>query len=507
MTPDKKTAAANDNTASLNLEAAPQIPAVAEAAAAPEAPKTTKKKTAAKKGSKKAFSKKTVAPKTKGAAAIATEAGKAAATPKEKKTRAAKVVKAAVEKVLLSPRENYLNNFLSKHKLTLPTPEVLFAKHIERGAMMMPISNVAVMCHGDKWTNPKGGALIQAMNEVAGYFSDDNFLNLSAEVDPKQVEKVMIDVLTTGYLIHCPKVCDVTDVPEKIVFDKSVKQCWDGRHRVAMLALAYGDKVEIPVDLWEFTYPEALNACIVSNDTRDIRKLEAIHYQGLKDGLDAAAAYAKKDGKIPAIAKFVAAHSIPDNHPFPELTLLKGVSVVEKLKGTKGITAVNYTNAIKEAIRTCGCVEFYRLTPDTKKAFNLITATIKRCWLTIDTRSGGTKASTAWNAYSSIVLGRMIGRAIQYWDKNDVTSKDAYQDFADNLALLVIGFMDHSAEQYARTPHVKLEEKMQEYADREGIVLVRKVSSLFTDGTEPEADQAPEVEAVPTDEVVEPVAE
>lgn len=424
-------------------------------------------KSAAKNSAKKAVAKKAVpaAPKAK--------------VPKEKKAKVA-AAKKAVEKVVLSPRERYITNLCRKLTLTIPPVETMFATQLAKGCVKVPLAKLATFCKANNWVKSKG-VIGSAMDEVAGFFGDDNFLNLSAEVDMKQVEKVIKDILEFGSLIHTINVCNVTEVPETINHDPSIYQVFDGRHRVVALSIIYGEALEIPVEITEFTYINALYACVVSNDTRAIKKLESIHFQGLKDGGDAGVAYAKKNGKIPSIAKFVAAHALKQV-PVPALRAFEKVNVVEKLKGTKGITAVNFTNTIKEALGILSPrINTVQFNKQTVNVFNLITEVIERTWIAIDTRSGGKKANTAWNAYSSNVLGRCIGRRIDKWivDKTQIKA-DTIQGFADQLAQVVISFMDQSAELYARTPTNQLEAEMLSYADAKlGITLPRVESDLF----------------------------
>lgn len=430
------------------------------------ATKPATKKTAT--ASKKAVAKKTAA------------APKAAKVVKEKKEKVA-AAKQAVEKVVLSPRERFIqNNIVKKFGLTIPAPEVMFASQIAKGLPMVPLAKLGVFCNANNWTQSKG-VIGGAMDEAASYFGDDNFLNLSAEVEMKQVEKVVKDILEYGSLIHTIQVTKITEVPENVNYDPQVFQVWDGRHRTVALALIYGETLQIPVEISELPYLKALYACVVSNDTRAIKKLEGIHFQGLKDGADANAAYAKKGGKLPAIAKFVAAHALKQV-PVPALRPVEKVKVVEKLKGVKGMTAVNFTNAIKESLSVLGGrINVHALDKKTVNIFNLVTECIERTWQAIDARSDGKKANTAWNAYSSIVLGRCIGRAIDSWMVGKVQIKaEVVKDFADQLAQVAIGFMDQSAELYARTPSAQLEAEMLTFADEKlNIVLPRVDSDLF----------------------------
>lgn len=385
-------------------------------------------------------------------------------------------------------RERYIQNFIAKHKLTIPPIEELFAEQIKRGWKKVPISKLAIFCKAKSWMNTKGG-IGKALDDIAAEQSDDNYLNLSAEIDPKQVEKVIKDILEYGRLIHGVKVTSVTGVPETISHDPHVLQVWDGRHRTAALAIIYGMGADIPVDVSEMSYVEALNACVFSNDTRPLRKLELVHFQGLKDGSDAAAAYAKKDGNLPMITKFVVAHSL-NQVPDPILVPVADVRVCEKLSGKKGITAVNFTNVVKEALKVLSNnFNNYALDKETTVVFNTVTDVFATTWLAIDRRSNGAKASTAWNAYSSIVLGRVIGRAINYWitSKTRIT-KDLINEFADRTATVAIAFMDSQAELYARTPHGTLESKMLDFGDKKlDIILPRVTSSIFRDGDEEEA--------------------
>lgn len=381
----------------------------------------------------------------------------------------------------LTPRERYLQNFIAKHKLTIPPVEVMFQDQFARGWKSVPLNKIAVFCKTENWINPKG-VIGKVLDEVAGYFGDDNFLNLSAEIDPRQVEKVIKDLLEYGSLLHGVKVTSVTDVPETVSCDPHVYQTWDGRHRCCALAIIYGKTLEMPVDISEMDYIKALNACIRSNDTRDIRKLENINYQGLKDGPDAAVAYNRKDGSIKKIAEMVVAHSLKQI-PEPILKAVEGVKVCEKLAGIKGITAVNYTNCVKEALRLLEKdFNLYTLDKSTVALFNLVTSTFEACWLAIDKRSNGIKASTAWNAYSSILLGRVIGRAIHYWGVNSIRpTKEVITEFADQVATVTCAFMDNQAELYARTPHGRLEPLMLDFADKKlFIMLPRTKTSIFT---------------------------
>lgn len=405
-----------------------------------------------------------------------------------KKHRASRLGKRAAPKnreaptIVIPPRERYIQNFIAKHKLPIPPIEDLFAEQITRGWKKVPLTKLAIFCNAKGWVNTKGG-IGKALDDIAAEQGDDNFLNLSAEIDPKQVEKVIKDLLERGKLIHGVKVTSVTNAPENVSFDPHFLQVWDGRHRAAALAIIYGMSAEIPVDIYEMDYLDALNACVYSNDTRSLRKLEQIHFQGLKDGSDASVAYSKKDGKLPMIAKFVVAHTLKQV-PEPVLVPIVNVRVCEKLSGEKGITAVNFTNVVKESLRVLqNNFDNYTLTKDTMALFNTVTEVFSATWIAIDKRSGGVKASTAWNAYSSIMLGRVIGRAIHYWITSQTRiTKEVIAEFAEQVAQVLIAFMDSQAELYARTPHAELESKMLDFGDRKLDIILPKVSnSIFRD--------------------------
>lgn len=385
-----------------------------------------------------------------------------------------------------SHSESYLANICAKHKVRVPAFSVMFADQLSKPHVMVPLSKLAVFCDRSAFDVPPGKKG-KALGDVTKYFAGENFLNLDAEIKPKQVEKVLLDILEFGSLLQGIKVCEVTGVPEPNNYDPTIFQVWDGRHRVVALSIMYGESLEVPVDVSVMEHGKALQACVRSNDTRPIGKREKVKYLGLKDGGDAKAAYAKRDGKHLPIAQWIAAHALK-MVPDPIIQPFEGILVADTLTGKKGITIVNFVNTIKGAIGVLGShVNFYSLDKKTVAIFNVITATIERTWVAIDSRSSGSKASTAWNAYSSIVMGHLIGRAIDYWGSNQIKpTEEVIQGFADQLSQVATSYMDSSAELYARTPAGQLEAAMISFAEaRLGISLPRMESSIFVDANLP----------------------
>jgi hypothetical protein len=389
---------------------------------------------------------------------------------KKEKTAA---VKEAVTRATTTPRERYLEQLCLKNTLTIPPIEEMFSRQIAEGLQPLPLSKLAAFCSNSGWIATKG-ALGKCLDEVTNYFGDINYLNKSAEIDPKRVETVIISLLETGSLTHEPKVAHVTNTPSNLTYEEDVFQVWDGRHRVVAMAVIYGIDAVIYAKVNNIGYARALLDCVISNDTRQIKKLESIHHQGLKDGDDPVVAYVRKKGKMLNIVKWVVSQVRPDMVPNPSLNPVNRINIVEKVKGAPGMTSINFQNTIINALTQLGArYSQDRFDKRTKDLFNDVTATIEAVYMAISAHSDNTKTSLAWNSYSSPVIGNIIGRAIDYWRVNKITmSTQVVEDFANQLAAAVCNYMDTVPATYAQNPSGTLKPQLLMFADTQlGIIF------------------------------------
>lgn len=370
---------------------------------------------------------------------------------------------------VLSARERYLQKVCDQLNLPVPPFEVMFARQIERGLPAISLTQLAVF---NSLTLPFSTAttpLAKAVLEVSHYFGDRNFLNKNAEVDPLQVHKVLVSLLETGSLTHAIKSSMVEEAPDYVraEYDMKYYQTWDGRHRLVAFAIMYGPTAEIPMEISHVPYDRALRDTILSNNTRAIKKLEMISYQGLVDGTQAVAAYKRKGGDRDKIAKWIVSQITPGMAPNPALKPLTQMRIVEKVKGIPAITGVNMTHVIKEALSNFAKPHFddREFTPQTRSTINIIVDTIQRTYMAIDQRSGGTKTSLAWNSYTSITLGNIIGRGLRYY-MNDALNVDGEtrEGLAQHVAEVVCSYMDAHPDTYAQKPSGKIDDIITTYA-------------------------------------------
>lgn len=169
-------------------------------------------------------------------------------------------------RVPLSPKEKFFRSILRKCKLeTLPELNALTPK-LEWE--QMKISDIAV------FIAPPRDELLAS---VAGGFTSLNRINLSAEVNLRQVRNVAVDILSAGRMYMPIIVAKIHEdgKPE-------VVECISGRHRLALLALAYGADAVIPVLVSRYGLCEALHATIGANKTRPTLTLEKAEYRVLE---------------------------------------------------------------------------------------------------------------------------------------------------------------------------------------------------------------------------------
>ena len=400
-------------------------------------------------------------------------------TPPAKRTR--KKAAAAPPKPRLTFREKILKKVMTQIGIDeIPAPEVMFAKQIAAGQRLVPLAALAVVNDFGAWEQ-NNTELGKAMREIAPEFGERNVLNHSAEVDPARVVAVMSRLLMHGRLIHSIEASVITDeIPVSITgdaFDHDVLQTWTGRHRVTALAFIYGPEVLIPVVEDELTYQEAVHNCIESNSVRDRSKSEQIHHAGLLaelSGRTAAAQFELLKGKPRAVAEFVRYQcSVAKSGIFAEIT----IPIHDKAsKKEASMTTPCFLNVVSEAISAVGADNFLELDETTQAMLNAI---IKTANLTFEAikHMDASLASTAWNAYSSGSIGRLIGQIMKKC-MNDQLRYDT-ADVSALLARTVIGYIKqvtgHQDEviqkSYVRTPVNEHVAMLRRYAASAGIVL------------------------------------
>lgn len=362
---------------------------------------------------------------------------------------AGKQTKKKAETPVRTQREEYVHQLLIKNNLTLPSLEDMQRRQINAGLTPIPLSELAVFCHPDRWTNTPG-LLGKCLDEVSGYFGGRNFLNLAAEVEVKNVERVILELLDDGQLINEIKTCTVLDIPENIDVDPNLNQVWDGRHRALAFAVLYGPDIKIYVTTEVCEFLESAKFCMKSNDTRPIKKMEAAAIEGLKYS-DAHKAFKAYKGKTKNISKWLVSQCTPGLVAAPCIHQIHSVNIVERLSGKKGITAAMMRSVWEYALsKLNNHFDVFRWTPNNRAICNYIVATFTAVFKAIDARSGGRKASTAWNSYSSNMLGRFIGEALNYWITNGGVTPERINEFADNVAEMVCAYMDFDPTGYSK---------------------------------------------------------
>jgi len=93
-----------------------------------------------------------------------------------------------------------------------------------------------------------------------------NRVNLSAEIELKQVRDVGIQILASDCMYQPIQLA-------KIDGDETI-ECTSGRHRLVLLALLYGTDSRIPVYMENRSLNEARDAVVVANQSRKTRALE-----------------------------------------------------------------------------------------------------------------------------------------------------------------------------------------------------------------------------------------
>jgi len=172
--------------------------------------------------------------------------------PKERKPKATK-------------REKLIKNVLKNAKVqSIPTVDELFSK---RSGDKMKIKKIAVFL-----SNKPGDEIL---DELAEQLSIPNTVNLSTEVDLKQVKKVGIQILEAGKVWMSIEVAKLKDGSKN-------HECWSGRHRLAFLALLYGPDAEIPVEICSMTTQEARDAVVYANSSRKVLGLEQAEHCAMK---------------------------------------------------------------------------------------------------------------------------------------------------------------------------------------------------------------------------------
>ena len=221
---------------------------------------------------------------------------------------------------------------------------------------------------------------------------------------------------------------------------------------MAALSILFGNFFDIPVEIYTMSYTEALQACVRSNDTRTIGKREKIKYLGLKE--------APTQGRLPEEERPDPAHRQVDRGACPGDGPGSGAQALrpgagDRLPGRKEGHQLDQFHQRDQRGPRGARREFLPTRPGARDPRGLQPhhRLGGAAWLAIDRQSDGTKASSAWNAFSSIALGRVVGRAIQAWIGQPGRPTEAdLNGFAEQAARVVMGFMDNLPERYARTP-------------------------------------------------------
>ena len=377
-------------------------------------------------------------------------------------------------------RERIIDKMVEKLGLTaLPTPEVMFAKfqnakHVKWAkASELAVFNSTLAFDGDRTEVGK------ALNELADAFGSENILNESAEIIPARVLEVATALLRHGRIVHLVKAAriDPETIPASIAashdgMDTKTLQVWDGRHRTAALVLLYGKDVKLPHLVEDKTFEEAYDDALISNDTRDYGKKEAMTYFGLtseiQTGHDIAASFALCKGSAPAVMKWVGYHTTAkrDSDTLEPLTV-PTFDVVPK--GKVGMTTPSYGNIIKGAMSVYGKDTLKSL--DTAKTY--IDATImvvNAAWDYVGVHAPE-RQNNLWTSYGTQVLGKVIGeafaKAVAAQTEFDPTT------FAETMMKTVLGFIASKGNDWNNQKPTELYVALHTYAAGKGVTLPR----------------------------------
>lgn len=387
--------------------------------------------------------------------------------------------------VKLPVRERIVNKLLDKLGLTaLPPLETMFAKFANaKHVKKVKPANLAVFNHqmafdGDRTEVGK------ALNALADAFKSENILNESAEIQAGRIIEVATALLRHGRIVHLVKAAKVAPdtIPASVLashpdLDTDVLQVWDGRHRTGSLVLLYGIEAinefgGIPMLVEEKTYEEAYDDALISNDTRDYGKKEAMTYYGLtseiQTGGDVAKSFALCKGSAPAVMKWIGYHTTSkrDSDTLEPLTVPTYDTVP---KGKEGMTTPSYGNIIKGAMSIYGKDALTNL-EDAKPYINATIMVVNAAFDYVKEHAPE-RINNIWTSYGTQVLGKVIGeafvKAVATETEFDPTA------FAASMMKAVLGLISVNSEAWNNLKPSELYVTLHDYASGKGITLAR----------------------------------
>lgn len=163
-----------------------------------------------------------------------------------------------------TPREKFVNKVLKKAGIDeLPDTDVLYVFLRGKSNATMKVSDIAFFLNDENED--------EVLTELAGQCPLRNTVNLSADVEMKNVENVAKQILEAGKMYMPIEVTELQNGSKQL-------ECWSGRHRLALIGLLYGPDVEVPVYVTQMTTREARDAVIYANSARKTRGLEAAEH-------------------------------------------------------------------------------------------------------------------------------------------------------------------------------------------------------------------------------------
>jgi len=169
----------------------------------------------------------------------------------------------------VSSEEKLIRSILKKAGLE-EAPKLETLVQSVSGSKMMKLKDIAVFLKVPDKAEEK-----DVLGKLAMAWGKENDVNLSTEVNLKQVKKNAIDILSTGRMYYLPDVAHVKKV-------KYPLQCVSGRHRLVFIALFYGLDVEVPVIYEEMTLTQAREKAVFANNTRRTPALEKAEHMVLR---------------------------------------------------------------------------------------------------------------------------------------------------------------------------------------------------------------------------------
>lgn len=334
----------------------------------------------------------------------------------------------------------------------LPTWDEVFAGHFRYNLPAVEVAKLAVFNDNERWANPST-PIERVMRDVAAGFGGDNVLNPHAEVDPRRVVHVLSKIIAMGKLYNPVKAFDVTnlDAKSKKRAGSSEYQVFDGRHRVAALAILFGPKLRIPMWISEETRTEATVATLEANNVRATKNLEKVAVKGVE--MEAAyatpkASFASMNGNSKSIARWVVGqtHIIKPSKVFTKVNF----PVTERVqRGVYAVPITGYQEFVKHAMRSIKQEDWKDLdafTPQmnlTLEALDILYNEIKEQDKTGDLRY-------YWTAYTAPAYGSLLAEAL-------FMGKQKPEAAAKALAKKAAGFLKaNGPEHFNRTPPSKL---------------------------------------------------